>query len=163
MFLFDGVTTLNTLCLIIGFVLIGIEFTAPGLSAPGLVGTVFLVMSIFLIADTIVEGVIITIIVVIILAIMFFVAIKLLSKGAIYKKIVLQDEQSIAEIKEVSNALEMLIGKEAITITDLRPSGFIDIDGQKLEVVSNSRFINKSESVKIVGIQGITLVVSPTK
>ncbi|OOO00013.1 MAG: hypothetical protein ATN35_09540 [Epulopiscium sp. Nele67-Bin004] len=163
MFLFDGVTTLNALCLIIGFVLIGIEFVAPGLSAPGITGTVFLVMSIFLIADTIVEGVIITVIVVIILAIMFFGAIKLLSKGAIYKKIVLQDEQSIEEIKEISNALELLIGKEAVTITDLRPSGFIEIDGQKLEVVSNSQFINKSENIKIVGIQGTTLVVSSAK
>ncbi len=162
-FLTDGLTFINTLFLIIGFILIGIELTAPGLSAPGITGIICLLISVFLIADTITEGVILTFIIVTILGIMFFIAIKLISKGVLNNKLVLNTEESLSEIKEQNTNLSMLIGKEGTALTDLRPSGFVDIEGRRIEVMSNGRFINKTELIKAVDTKGKTLIVEPVR
>jgi membrane-bound ClpP family serine protease len=47
-----------------------------------------------------------------------------------------------------------LIGKEGKTITNLKPSGHIEVDGVQYQAVSESSYIKKGESVKIVGGEG---------
>ncbi|OOB80277.1 MAG: hypothetical protein BEN19_05780 [Epulopiscium sp. Nuni2H_MBin003] len=158
--LIDGMSLINSLLLIAGFILIGVEIIMPGISVSGIAGSVCILISIFLIADNIAEGVAITIIVIIILAIMFYVAVKVLSTGKLYSKIVLTDKpHKLSTIEE----LEVLVDKDGIALTDLRPTGFILVDNKKVEVVSNSRFIMKNEKVVISHLNGKNIVVSPIK
>ena len=121
--LLDGLTLFSIILLIVGFVLIGIELTAPGISVPGIVGTICLGISVILTADTIEEGVIMTLCILAVLGLMLGIMLWLLAKGKLVKPIILTDEQKKTEGYISSSDLEYLLGKEGIALTDLRPSG----------------------------------------
>lgn len=55
--------------------------------------------------------------------------------------------------------LQYLVGKEGTAITALRPSGKCDVDGVSFEVRSEIGYIEKAKKVKIVKVQGNTLIV----
>lgn len=61
----------------------------------------------------------------------------------------------------VSNDLKVLVGKIGIAVTDLRPSGYIEIDGKKLDGEALQGFIPKGQEVKIHSIRSINLMVEP--
>ncbi|MGL5675255.1 MAG: NfeD family protein, partial [Cellulosilyticaceae bacterium] len=110
--LVDGMTLISILLLITGFVLVGIEMTMPGVSFPGIAGGVCLIASVFIIADSIVEGVIITIIILAILGIMLGIILWLLSHGKLIKPIILAEEQKKEKGYLSSSDLDYLLGKE---------------------------------------------------
>lgn len=51
------------------------------------------------------------------------------------------------------------IGKSARVVTDLRPSGYIEVQGLKLQAVSFGEYIKKGVTVKILGERGSHLLV----
>ncbi|OON97484.1 MAG: hypothetical protein ATN36_03405 [Epulopiscium sp. Nele67-Bin005] len=157
-FLFDGVTSLSLIFLVLGFILIGVELTAPGLSLPGLGGIICLLISIFMIADNFTEGIMITLSIIIALSVMFFVIVKLLSKGILHNKLVLK--QSIPQTNNEINELQIFLGQEGITATDLKPTGFATFGNTRIEVVSDGNYINEQVKVKCIAINGKTLTVS---
>ena len=77
----DGLTILGLLCLLAGFIFVGIEMIVPGFSVPGISGIVCLIAGVFLLADTVMEGFFITVIVLALLGILMAVMLYLLSKG----------------------------------------------------------------------------------
>lgn len=52
-----------------------------------------------------------------------------------------------------------LVGKKGIVSTELRPGGHIKVEGRPYTAVSQSGFIDKGESVEIIGGEGETLFV----
>ena len=65
------------------------------------------------------------------------------------------DEQSgyVASSYDVS-----LVGKEGEALTNLRPSGHVMVEGARHQAVSESSYIKKGESVKIIGGEGARLI-----
>lgn len=161
--LLDGMTLLSIILLVTGFILVGIEMTIPGVSAPGIVGGVCLIASVFLIADSIVEGVIITIAIVAILGIMLAIILWLLAHGKLIRPIILEDEQRKEQGYISSSDLEYLLGKEGRSLTDLRPTGSGDFDGVKFEVISEGDYIVKDTPIVITKVQGRKLIVKENK
>lgn len=51
------------------------------------------------------------------------------------------------------------LGKTAVTLTPLRPSGAIVMDGERIDVVSEGNYIDKGKHVKIVKVEGSRTVV----
>ncbi len=51
------------------------------------------------------------------------------------------------------------LGKTAVTLTPLRPSGAIVLDGERIDVVSEGNYIDKGKHVKIVKVEGSRTVV----
>ena len=56
-----------------------------------------------------------------------------------------------------------LIGQTAVATTDLKPSGYVEIDGRVLSALSKLGYIDKGASVRIIGGQGTHLIVSEEK
>ena len=52
-----------------------------------------------------------------------------------------------------------LIGREGVVSTELKPAGHILIDGQLYQALSETGFIEKGNSVKVVGGKGSHLIV----
>lgn len=74
-------------------------------------------------------------------------------------KMVLMDSTD-TESGYVSNVNRLeLLGKKAITITPLRPSGTIDMEGERIDVVSQGSYIDKAKHVIIVKVEGSRIVV----
>ena len=66
-----------------------------------------------------------------------------------------QDEQS----GYVASSFDTtLVGKEGEALTNLRPSGHVMVEGNRHQAVSESSYIKKGESIKIIGGEGARLI-----
>lgn len=57
------------------------------------------------------------------------------------------------------NAMEALIGSTGFAVTDLRPAGKVELNGERYDVVADSGFISKDSVVKVIGLRSNYLVV----
>jgi membrane-bound serine protease (ClpP class) len=62
-----------------------------------------------------------------------------------------------------SQDLLALKGKRGITITDLRPSGMADVDGERVDVVSEGGYVERGKEIVVVAIEGPRIIVAPTQ
>ena len=88
----DTLFVVGLVLLVMGFVLVGTEMILPGFGVPGISGIVCLVAGVFFTADTVEEGLTITVIVVVILAIMFTVIMSLFHMRKMKAPIILNEE-----------------------------------------------------------------------
>ena len=51
------------------------------------------------------------------------------------------------------------VGQSGVAATDLRPSGYIEIDGKKLDAEAEEGFIAKGERIAVKMVRGINLIV----
>jgi membrane-bound ClpP family serine protease len=159
----DGVVILAIILFIAGFVLIGIEMVLPGFSVPGISGIVCLLVGIFIVSDTLVEGAIITIIVLALIGAMLAIILGLLSKSKLKSPIILKDEQKKDKGYISSNDLKYLLGKHGVALTDLRPTGTGDFDGINFDVISEGSYLLKDTKLVIYKVQGSKIIVKATK
>ena len=160
--MFGGIDWLLVLTIglfIAGFILIGIEMIIPGLNAPGIAGTVCLIVAVFLLSDTFAEGAVITIIILALLAVMFVVILGMLSKGYFKSPIVLKEEQKKDQGYISSDNMKYLLGKQGTAVTDLRPSGVGNIDGTDFDVISEGKYIVKGAGLVVYKVKGSKIIV----
>jgi membrane-bound serine protease (ClpP class) len=58
---------------------------------------------------------------------------------------------------------EAMVGARGVAVQRLAPSGYVRVRGElwKAELTGNSAPVNRGKSVKVKGIQGLTLIVQP--
>ena len=87
------------------------------------------------------------------LAFRFFV-----KRGAL-RHIILADEER-SELGYVAPAdRRHLRGREGVTITPLRPAGAVEIDGERVDVVSEGGYIDAGVTVTVAHVEGVRVVV----
>lgn len=155
----ETLTIVGILFLIAGFILVGIEMVVPGFSVPGISGIICLVAGVFLLADTVTEGIYITLVVLALLGILMAVILWLLSKGKFRSPIILEEEQKKTEGYISSSDLNYLLGKNGTAVTDLRPTGVGRIDGVNFDVISEGNYISGGTEIEIIKVEGAKLIV----
>jgi len=162
--LIAGLAGYETLILfIIGLGLVVLEFFIAG-GIAGVIGSVAIVVSIILAGANpmfMAYSVLIAIAVAVsgMVIIMKFFGRKL----HLLNKVVLMDSTD-TESGYVSNVNRFeLLGKNAITITPLRPSGTVDMEGERIDVVSQGSYIGRGKHVIIVKVEGSRIVVRELK
>ncbi len=83
---------------------------------------------------------------------------KILPKTAAGKKFFLQNQIQAKSQPDVGE--EAMLGKQGTAATALSPSGYILVDGKKLDAISRSGFIEKGEAVKIVSYDQFKITVT---
>ena len=156
--MFEVLEIIGILLLIAGFVLVGIEMAIPGFGAPGLSGTVCLILGIVCSADTFEQGLTITIIVVVVLAVMLTIIMLMLRK--VTSPIVLEESLKPEKDHLSSRDLDYLVSREGVASTDLRPSGKCKIDGVEFDVRTDGPYIVKDTGVIIRDIRNNTIIVT---
>lgn len=151
--------TLGIILLIAGFVLIGVEMVMPGFGAPGISGIVCLIVGIFMTADTLEEGITITVIVIVILGILMTIIMSLLTHRKFKSPIILDEAVSASDVHINSSDLDYLLHKEGIAVTDLRPAGKGDFEGIVLDVFSEGAYIEKGSLIIISKVNKNQLLV----
>lgn len=149
----EWVEILGITLLIAGFILVGIEMLLPGFGAPGISGIVSLILGILLTADTLEEGILITVIVIVILGILMTIIMCLLHYKKFKSPIILNDEVSVEENFLNTSDLEYLLHKEGIAITDLRPAGKGDFEGIVFDIYSDGTYIERGSHIVIEQIR----------
>lgn len=59
----------------------------------------------------------------------------------------------------VDNKILELVGAEGVALTDLRPSGYIEIDGEKMDAECAEGYILRGEAVFVEAVRSINLIV----
>lgn len=159
----DTWTIVGILLLIAGFILAGIEMVLPGFSVPGISAIACLVVGVFLLADSFMEGILITVVVLALLGILLAIILRLLTKGKLKSPIILEEEQKKAEGYISSSDLQYLLGKKGICRTDLRPTGVAQIDGVNFDVLTEGEYVLAGTPVSIIKVEGSKLIVRSDK
>ena len=145
--------------LVAGFVLVGIELVVPGFGLPGIGGIVCLVAGVFLVTDTLEEGILVTVVVIVILGVLMAVIIGLMHHRKFKSPIILDAEVRSEDGYLESSDLNYLLGREGVAVTDLHPSGKGNFDGIELDLISEGTYIKKGSRIVINKINANRLTV----
>lgn len=146
------------LLVFIGLVLILIEFYLPG-AIMGILGGISILSGIFLFASQSSSPLAI---------ILFFIgtgiSVWLLIRFALWRIVHTKSDRSIysndnQEGFQASSYNASAIGKTGVVVTDLKPGGYIVIEGEQHPAISLSGYIQKGEKVEVVSGQEQSLIV----
>jgi len=148
----EAIQILGMIVLVIGIILIGVEFYMPGFGVPGISGIISTIGGIFLTGRTMTERIIVGMIAIVIIAVMLVISIMVFNSKRIKSPIKLETDLHGKNLFIEEKDMEYLIGKKGIAITDLRPSGKGEFDGVKLDIIT-SGYIKKGTALKIISIK----------
>ncbi len=149
----------QAIILVAGLLLVVVEMFHPGFGAPGITGAILILLAIVLIANTILQALILIIIVLAVLGIALSFVLQSATKGRLSKTLILNDSLKKESGFIGTEDLDYFLGKEGVTLSILRPAGTADFDGVKLDVVSEGDFIPKDSTVRIIKVEGRRIVV----
>ncbi|MFJ7369986.1 nodulation protein NfeD [Lysinibacillus sp. NPDC098008] len=158
---FAGYETL--LLFIIGLALIIAEFFVPG-GIVGILGGVFILLSLILAGANMMQMVIAILIALVIAMIGMVILMKFFGKKLhVLNKLVLMDATTTEE-GYVSNVNRTeLLGKVGKTLTPLRPAGTMVFGSERIDVVSEGGYIDANKHVEVIKVEGSRIVVRPTE
>jgi membrane-bound ClpP family serine protease len=148
----------STLLLILGLLLIFLEFFLPG-AILGTIGAILWIASLYVAAtnaETTLEIFLFVTIAIILLAGTIVLAIWWIPRAKGGRSIYLRGDQ---EGYIASTFDKTKVGKEGVAVTDLRPGGYIEVEGEELVAISKSGYIEKGAKVSVVGGEGESLQV----
>jgi len=154
-----NVSWISIVLFIVGIGLLVVEMFEPGFGVFGIVGVISLIGCIFVTAQTVAEGIILTAFFFVILLIMLGIFLFLVSKGKLPGKLVLRDSETRDKGYSGTREMQDYLGKTGVVTTTCRPVGNVDFDGVKLEVVSLGEFIDKGSTVEVIEVEGNRVVV----
>ncbi|MEK7466851.1 MAG: NfeD family protein [Planctomycetota bacterium] len=85
----------------------------------------------------------------------FAAIVRFLPNTPMFKQLILKSEVPPAE----APAAVVLIGREGIAMTPLRPSGKVEVDGMTLDVVAEGEFVEAGTKITVVKAEGPSVVV----
>ena len=155
----EALTIIGIILLVAGFVLAAVELMMPGFGLPGISAIVCLITGIFFIADTIEEGILITVVVIVVLGILMTVIMGLLAKRKLKSPIILDTDVKAEDSHLNFSDLEYLVHREGVAVTDLRPAGRGNFDGIDLDISSDGSYIERGTPVVIDRVSEKRLIV----
>ncbi|MEL7567387.1 MAG: NfeD family protein, partial [Dehalobacterium sp.] len=151
----------SVLLFIVGIILMLVEaFVIPGFGIAGIAGLGALVFSIIIASASVEQALISLIIAIIGTVILLIISFKFLKTRRMWNRLILGVRQEKSEgYVAMEEKRSYLLGTEGVTITPLRPAGSADINGTRMDVVSDGGFIPRGAKVQVVKIEGIRVVV----
>ena len=147
--------------MVLGYGLLVLEMYIPGFGAPGILGVILAILGLVFMQPTALQALVIVIVYVALLSIALVICLRTASRGRFANsRFVLKDS---ATASHEENELAYFIGKKGIAHTAMRPAGIAELDGVKLNVVSDGEFIDKDVPVKVVCVEGKRIVVAPDR
>ncbi len=149
--------------IVTGFILLLIELLIiPGFGFAGVMGLLSLVAGSYIAYTKL--NLLMGLIVSLGSLIIIIFSLKLFPKTRIWKSLRLDKaETKKDDFQSSSKDLEVLTGKEGISITPLRPTGTAIINGKRVDVVSEGIFITQNTSIKVISVEGNRVVVREKK
>jgi membrane-bound serine protease (ClpP class) len=162
-------SVIEILLFIIGVALILLEiFVIPGFGIAGISGIILVFASLFfslvggdpfLDFELVSRAIIQLSLSLVIAIVLIFVLAKYLPKTSVFNKFVLSvSEKSVDGFSSHSFA-EDLIGAEGIALTTLRPAGTAEINGRRVDVMTESEYVEKGKKIKVLTVDGIRVLV----
>ena len=68
--------------------------------------------------------------------------------------------QDLHDAKGTDDHLKELLGTEGITTSSLHPGGYAEINGQRIDVITEGEMIDCNTAIKVIEIEGNRVVVA---
>ncbi|BEU88335.1 hypothetical protein TAMA11512_17990 [Selenomonas sp. TAMA-11512] len=143
----------------VGLICIAVEVLLPTVGLLGAVGVAALFYSFVLSLGGDVQAVYAMLAAAVLSIVIFLIIAKRLPNSKLWKKIVLSNETKNEDGYVSSVTDTTLVGRETVVLSDVRPAGSVEIDGKRVDVVSEGDYIVKGERVKIISAEGSRVVV----
>jgi membrane-bound serine protease (ClpP class) len=162
-------SVIEILMFIIGVALILLEiFVIPGFGIAGISGIILVFASLFFslvggdpfLDFELVSRAIIQLSISLVLAlVLIFVLAKYLPKTSIFNKFVLSVSEKSVDGFSSHTFAEDLVGAEGIALTTLRPAGTAEINGRRVDVMTESEYVEKGKKIEVLAVDGIRVLV----
>ena len=152
------------LLLCLGIVLCIVESTVPGFGIFGALGVFCEIAGVVthaVISGSAVQVLFLLLILVLVTILLFLLFVRSAKYGILSKSAIIENNTAIpTDYKErAEKELELLIGKEGLTLTECKPVGKIRLGDKTYEAQSRASIIKKGEVIKVVGIEDARLVI----
>ena len=147
-----------------GIIFLGIEtLVIPGFGVFGILGIIGILGGIYMSMlgslpgpEDVSRGGVVLATTMVLILLMLWATIRYLPKSVrLYRSgIFLKTQEDRSKGYESAETREELVGREGVSLTDLRPSGYGLFGQEKLDVVSESEFIEEGTSIRIVTVEG---------
>ncbi|MHB1652654.1 MAG: NfeD family protein [Desulfitobacteriaceae bacterium] len=144
---------------VLGFIFLVLEIFVPG-GVLGMIGIIALITGIISVADSVVEGMLYILIMFTILGILVFLSFRFPQTKRFWRKFTLNTRQSNQEgYVAPKPSYESYLGRYGTAMTQLRPAGTADFDGERLDVVTEGGFIRNGSGIKVIAVEGTRVIV----
>ncbi len=146
-----------------GIGLMLVEAIMPGFGVFGIAGLITTIVSIVLAAVSVQTGMVMLLVSIVLAAVFSVFAFRFFASRGALRHIILSEEET-ANLGYVAPLdQKALAGKKGEAITSLRPSGAAEIDGKRIDVVSDGGYIAKGEPVIVDRVEGVRVIVRSLK
>lgn len=151
--------TLTVLLFILGIILLIVEAIIPGFGAPGITGVICIISSIILASNSVFLGVFSLTVAFILVILTIILLVKYGPKNKYIDRIILGTQLKKDKGYTATADKEVILGSEGTAVTNLRPSGIIEIKDEKLDAVTEGEFIEVNSKIKIIRVEGRKIIV----
>jgi membrane-bound ClpP family serine protease len=159
----EGMATLQILIFVAGMLLLLVEAFNPGFGIAGGLGLVLMIVGIILTARNAFEVMVMLGLLLLLVAFLLFLVLRSAKGGMLYRRLILKSsatrQEGFAAVPEDTT----LVGKEGVVLTQLRPAGTGEIDGLRMDIVSEGAFIAAGTRIQVVRVEGRRIVVAPIR
>ena len=151
--------------IVLGVFLLALEvFVIPGFGVSGILGIAALITGIFLVTDSLLEGLLYTGGALIVLGIIIYFSFRSIRTRRLWQKFTLSTRQTSAGGYVAPKVqYETYLGRAGISLTQLRPAGTADFDGVHLDVVTEGGFIGPRTGIRVIAVEGTRIIVREEK
>lgn len=147
------------LLFLLGVVLLLVEALLPAFGLVGLAGIGVIIYSVVMASETPVAGLRTMAMSLFLSGLVILVSYRHLKKTGLWSQIVLQFAETREQGYVGPGDATHLVGKTGHTLTPLRPAGVAEIDGNRVDVVSEGGFVAQATAIKVVTVEGTRIVV----
>ena len=144
---------------VVGLGLLVIEGVVPGFGLPGIGGLIFVLAGTVLAMQDLAAAVLSLSIAIIVTTLVAVVMVKHGYKSKLLNRIILSNKLDSDRGYLSTNTMSDLMDKDGIALSELRPSGFIVIDGEKYDALAETGYIPENSNVKVVKVEGSKIFV----
>jgi membrane-bound serine protease (ClpP class) len=164
---------IEILMFVVGLGLLLLEiFVIPGFGVTGISGIILIIASLFLSmlgADPFLDFNAVSMAIIkltvgfLAALILIFALVRFLPKSTLFKKFILSEEEKATEGYTSRTNLSELLGVEGKSLTTLRPAGTAEINGKRIDVVTDSEYIEHGKPIIVTAVEGMRVVVREKK
>jgi membrane-bound serine protease (ClpP class) len=172
-YILELASIVEILLFIVGVVLLLLEiFVIPGFGIAGISGIILIIVSLFLSLvgkDPFLDWHAVSIALIqlssalVMAIVLLLVLAKFLPQTTAFKKFILSEEEKANQGWVSVNQDKALVGMEGVAATPLRPSGTAEINNKKVDVVTESEFIERGKKIVVIAVDGMRVVVKEKK
>src|SRR6056297_501552 len=145
---------------IVGIILMALElFVVPGFGITGIGGLIAIFASLYFFFPDPSTSLGVMAAVLVISMVLLFILMKLFGVSKLWKNISLGESQSNEGGYTSHSDQKKLIGEVGKALTHLRPAGTAEINGKRVDVITEGDYIDKDQMVKVIRVKGSRVIV----